>query len=250
MKYPLTDRLERLLQLGMLLGTRLWYGFYGLTVTDEGKFNAKIEELCREISKKATLNFKTAAKAVEAVSPKPTAAPAPPALGPADDATRQARGARAARAANLAPAPASAPAPAPNLAQIAAGVSSSSMSFAEVAAFFREERLYLEQKMEQQRRSMEAQWHNAEPQPLISDAQLEALQERLQTLHRNKLLDQDFVWGIEDTIADCIEVLPKADVTEHSLQQTQRMVLLSEKIPADEMLARQLARKFGKGGGM
>ena len=99
--------------------------------------------------------------------------------------------------------------------------------------------------MEKQQRLMEEQLRNAKPQPLISDAQLEALQARLQTLHRNKLLDQDLVWGIEDTIADCIEVLPKADVTEHSVQQTQRMVLLSEKIQADEMLARQFARKFG-----
>ena len=131
------------------------------------------------------------------------------------------------------------------------------MGFAEVAAFFREERLYFEQKLEQQRQSMEEQQRqsmeeqlrNTKPQSAtdaISDTQLEALQARLRDLHRAKLLDEDVLFCIEDTIADCIEVLPKADVTEHSVVQTQRMVLLSEKIPVDETLARQLVRKFGR----
>jgi hypothetical protein len=35
--------------LGMLIGTRMWYGFYGSTVTDEVLFQGKIEELCREL---------------------------------------------------------------------------------------------------------------------------------------------------------------------------------------------------------
>jgi hypothetical protein len=244
-------------RLGMLLGTRLWYGFYGQTATDDGKFSAKIEELSREISKKqATVSMKTAAKEVIAISPKSTVAPAPaplpapspapaPALvpAPADDSTSQARAARAARAAALAPAPAA------NLAQTTAVASQSSMGFAEVAAFFREERVFFEQKMEQQRQSMELQLRKAKPQSAtdaISDTQLEALQARLRALHRAKLLDEDVLFCIEDTIADCIEVLPKADVTEHSVEQTQRMVSLSEKILVDESLARQLVRKFGK----
>ena len=49
---------------------------------------------------------------------------------------------------------------------------------------------------------MEEQLRNTEPQPLIFDAQLQALQARLQTLHDNKLLDEDLVLGPEDTIAD------------------------------------------------
>ena len=35
--------------LGMLIGARMWYGFYGSTVTDEVLFQGKIEELCREL---------------------------------------------------------------------------------------------------------------------------------------------------------------------------------------------------------
>lgn len=36
--------------LGMLLNCRLWYGFFGETLADEAKFQAKITEMCRELS--------------------------------------------------------------------------------------------------------------------------------------------------------------------------------------------------------
>ena len=65
-------------------------------------------------------------------------------------------------------------------------------------------------------------------------------------VHRIKLLEDDLLWSIENAIADCIEVASTRSVREHSVRQTQRMVLLSDIIPVDEMLARQLARKFGK----
>ena len=35
--------------LGMMLGVRLWYGFFGTTLATEGAFEAKMEELCREL---------------------------------------------------------------------------------------------------------------------------------------------------------------------------------------------------------
>ena len=35
--------------LGMLLGVRLWYGFYGTVLASEGAFEGKIGELCREL---------------------------------------------------------------------------------------------------------------------------------------------------------------------------------------------------------
>jgi hypothetical protein len=38
--------------LGMLMGTRMWYGFYGGTVTDSGLFEGKVEELCRELGER------------------------------------------------------------------------------------------------------------------------------------------------------------------------------------------------------
>ena len=35
--------------LGMLLGVRMWYGFYGSIVESEGEFEGKVDELCREL---------------------------------------------------------------------------------------------------------------------------------------------------------------------------------------------------------
>ena len=38
--------------LGMVLGMRLWYGFYGTTLASEGAFEAKENELCRELGER------------------------------------------------------------------------------------------------------------------------------------------------------------------------------------------------------
>ena len=38
--------------LGMLLGVRLWYGFYGIELESEEAFVVKVEELCRELGEK------------------------------------------------------------------------------------------------------------------------------------------------------------------------------------------------------
>ena len=38
--------------LGMLLGVRLWYGFYGATLESEDAFTGKVGELCRELGQR------------------------------------------------------------------------------------------------------------------------------------------------------------------------------------------------------
>ena len=38
--------------LGMLLGVRLWYGFYGTVLESEAAFEGKVDELCRELGEK------------------------------------------------------------------------------------------------------------------------------------------------------------------------------------------------------
>ena len=38
--------------LGMLLGVRLWYGFYGTVLESEAAFEGKMDELCRELGEK------------------------------------------------------------------------------------------------------------------------------------------------------------------------------------------------------
>jgi hypothetical protein len=138
------------------------------------------------------------------------------------------------------------------------GNSSPHGSFADMITFMREEREHMEQKMkeqqvemetrlDQQRQEMEKRLQEAKPQPAseaITEGQLEALQARLQSLHEAKLLSEDDLGRLEDTIADCIEVLPAADAHERSVERTVRMSQLSEKMAVDASLARQLRRKF------
>ena len=67
----------------------------------------------------------------------------------------------------------------------------------------------------------------------VSTEQLEALQVRLQASHTTaKLLTEEELGNLEDTIADCIEVLPTADVKD-AVEQTLRMLLLSERMQVD-----------------
>ena len=42
--------------LGMLLGVRLWYGFYGSVLASEAAFEGKVEELCRELGERGLSN--------------------------------------------------------------------------------------------------------------------------------------------------------------------------------------------------
>eukprot|EP01047_Picozoa_sp_COSAG01_P072117 COSAG01_NODE_11381_length_1948_cov_3.327204_1_plen_525_part_10 len=51
--------------LGMLLGVRLWYGFYGSVLGSEGAFEGKVEELCRELGDRG---LKAAQVATQSVS--------------------------------------------------------------------------------------------------------------------------------------------------------------------------------------
>ena len=100
---------------------------------------------------------------------------------------------------------------------------------------------------ERQRQEMETRLHDTKPRratEAITEGRLEALQARLQTLHEAKLLSEDDLSRLEDTIADCIEVLPTADEHERSVERTVRMSQLSEKMAVDASLARQLRRKF------
>ena len=38
--------------LGMMLGVRLWYGFYGSVLESEAAFEGKTDELCRELGER------------------------------------------------------------------------------------------------------------------------------------------------------------------------------------------------------
>ena len=101
----------------------------------------------------------------------------------------------------------------------------------------------LREEVERAKQEVERARPQAADEAIFAE-QLEALQARLQAMHTAKLLAEEELGSLEDTIADCIEVLPTADVKDHAVDQTLRMVLLSERMQVDGSFARQLRRKF------
>ena len=83
--------------------------------------------------------------------------------------------------------------------------------------------------------------------PAITDDALAALQARMEALHAAQLLTDAELYSVEDTIVDCIEVLakaPRTPATKQEVAQARTAVILSERLRADEVFARQLRRKL------
>jgi hypothetical protein len=100
----------------------------------------------------------------------------------------------------------------------------------ETFAQLKEERAAVEAKAEQQRQ----------------DAHLAALLARLVVMRAAKLLTDDEHDRAEDIVIDCLELLSKAPTTPATdgvVEKAVTMVVLSEKIVVDGLLARQLRRK-------
>ena len=70
-------------------------------------------------------------------------------------------------------------------------------------------------------------------------AALPALQSRLQSLHASKLLADEELYKLEDTIADSLE-----EEDAGSGGQVAKLIVFSERMAGDAALARQLRRKF------
>jgi carbon monoxide dehydrogenase subunit G len=174
--------------------------------------------------------------------------------------------------------------PSPNASASASGSGGGGFSLADVAAFIKGEReearqarlewqaeakalrLGYEAKLEQQREDFEtriaaalAEARLQRASEAIADEQLEGLQARLQALQSAKLLTEDELCCLEDVIGDCIEVMGRPGVQhgherergggdviirEPCVDQTLRMIMLTQKIKADAALARQLKRRF------
>jgi len=108
------------------------------------------------------------------------------------------------------------------------------------------------EEAEVQRQEAEAQKNEAREvaaaKVCVSEAQLEALQARLDALHQAKLLTDDEVYTLEDCVADFIECRSSATVAaaemDAAAEKAKKLVGLSEGVAKDGMLARQLRRKF------
>eukprot|EP01043_Picozoa_sp_COSAG02_P000790 COSAG02_NODE_16_length_56207_cov_9.816122_7_plen_285_part_00 len=113
----------------------------------------------------------------------------------------------------------------------------------------REERNLLETKVEQQRQEIEQLRGRVVALPqlavdVIDEDQISVLQSRLQSLHEAKHLTDDELFSLEDTIVDCIEVLPTTGASASEVDKVRKMLLVSSKVASDSTLARQLRRKF------
>jgi hypothetical protein len=110
-------------------------------------------------------------------------------------------------------------------------------SFSDMLAFMREEREMMMSAMEKQRVEMQA---------LLDQAQMTALQVRVQALHATQLLTDEELYRIEDVIADGCEVndVRVGTSADGRGEQVARMVALSARVAVEGAFARQLRRKF------
>jgi predicted RNase H-like nuclease (RuvC/YqgF family) len=143
------------------------------------------------------------------------------------------------------------------------GTTVSTGSFAQMTAFFREERSHLESKLEQQELKAEQQRQELEGkleqqrqemerqqlasaakveqleikiEQLQSDQQLPALQARIEALHAAQLLTDAELFSIEDVIADSLEATTDD-------MRVGRLIALSGRMTGDAAFSRQLRRK-------
>ena len=89
------------------------------------------------------------------------------------------------------------------------------------------------------------------PREVVTDAQVKALQTRLEALHAAQLISDDELFVLEDAVADFFESKRSFDVatleiasTNHAVGKMHLLVLLAEGVERDAPFARQLRRKF------
>ena len=91
------------------------------------------------------------------------------------------------------------------------------------------------------------------PAVVVTDDQVQALGARLEALHAAQLISDDELFALEDCIADFLEakaafnleaVTAEVASAHRAVGKVHKLVVLSEGVPRDPMLARQLRRKF------
>ena len=253
---------------GLIMGTRLWYAMWDAKEDDDAAFESRANPMLREIGDRCKVVAVEARQQPHEPTPAPSPAPTrqvaqaqTPGVGAPRSSTSSshshqqgektaAKGSRAVTTVQqLMPSTAS---------------STTSGSFAEMAAFIREERALRESqrqeweaKLEAQRQAyetkLEAQRQETERQDAkmkmcVSNAQLEGLQERFDALHQAKLLTDDEVLVLENKIADFIDRRSSAMVAPADIgvvaESVRKLVGMCEGVSRDGMLARQLRQRY------
>ena len=174
----------------MILGTRLWYGFFGAERDDDAALDKQVKAMCKELGDRGKVDARWVPEAVPPSSwkPVPDAAPAP-APAPAQAPTPNFA---------LAPVPAPAPAPAPALAPAGSAPTATlaqstvqdsvaqqmvSVGLLEITAMFKE--MKAEVLAEKQ------------ASVAVSDAHVTSLQLRLESLHAAELLNDEELFSLQ-----------------------------------------------------
>lgn len=211
----------------MILGTRLWYGFFGPERDDDLALDKQVVAMCRELGDRGKED-------AQPHRPKPALAPTP-ASAPVSASGPTHAPALAAAAPPTSP-PTAAPTSVSPTLQASATTASDQMVSAqllEITAVLRE--------MQAEKQAVIA----------LSDAQVTSLQLRLEALNAAQLLSDEELWALQDSIADfldesaCFDVVTFGNVhTNDATRKVYRLVTLSEKIPTDATFVRQVRRKF------
>ena len=114
-----------------------------------------------------------------------------------------------------------------------------------------------EDKIDRMREEMKAEKEELRreltPAVVVTDDQVQALGARLEALHAAQLISDDELFVLEDCIADFLEakatfgleaVTAEVASAHRAVGKVHKLVVLSEGVPRDPMLARQLRRKF------
>lgn len=262
--------------LGMLLGVRLYYAFLGPVLESEAAFEAKIQELTRELdATDVACSLPTAPTAAavssslsEGIPPAPTESQAQPPPHHERRNTRDGNSAALSETMMLNDADGSLVSPTVKAARdgasmVLAGGGGSGREEVEqhLQLLWQENQSQLKVAVSQFRDEMHtiiAQHPMSSDEEAVTVAQLKALQVRALSMHSAKLLTDDEVHALEDTIADVIELqralLPQVlnlkmistRLTPNPFEaalRAHRLVGLSEGIEANETFARQLRRR-------
>ena len=246
------------------MGTRLWYAMWSANDDDDAAFERRVNPVLKEIGDRCKVVAAEGRQQLHEPTPAPSPAPTlPAARAPALTIAGGAHGSSPRRIQQREHDESKAPAVTVVHQTPSADSSMASGSFAEMAAFFREEReqfreerAQFEAKLEAQRQLWEARLE-AQRQELekVWEAKLEAqrsrrdasearlLQARFEALHASKLLSDDELYILENLVVDNLEESERSGGEGESNDTVNSLVRLSEHVASDAGLAWQLRRK-------
>lgn len=238
--------------LGLILGSALWYPFFDVQ-EDAASFEARIDDVAKAIGDRCKSRLLSADSLSEAVPPPPPPAststvPHPNPSGFATHASPHPQ--LETSAAALSDRPSSTPTKHATSTSERHGDNSALLggSLVELSRFIQDQQMFIQQQLEAKIETMQQQML---PKDIITAEQLTSVQHRLQKLHVAKLLSDDELFTLEDLCADVIELrssvgslTAEAVQTNHLVARASKLMALSENIPSDNALARQLRRKF------